>query len=75
MQNLIAKTGETEDGKQEKANGLHCEFYRYSARRKSQKEPQSVDRKSNRQETTSHLDQFVFPKEAVLSSKTAKNTD
>ena len=26
VQNLIAKTGETEDGEQEKANGLHSEF-------------------------------------------------
>jgi len=42
---------------------------------KAQKSPKSVERKSNRQETTSHLDQFAFPKEAVLSSKTAKNTD
>ncbi|KDR52749.1 hypothetical protein HMPREF1991_01142 [Hoylesella loescheii DSM 19665 = JCM 12249 = ATCC 15930] len=42
---------------------------------KAQKRPKSVDRKGNRQETTSHLDQFAFPKEAILSSKTAKNTD
>ena len=75
VQNLIVKTGETEDGEQEKTNGLHCEFYRHSARRKSQKSPKNVDRKGNRQQTTSDLDQFAFPKEAVLSSKTAKNTD
>lgn len=42
---------------------------------KAKKSPKSVERKSNRQETTSHPDQFAFPKEAVLSSKTAKNTD
>jgi hypothetical protein len=42
---------------------------------KAQKSPKSVERKSNRQQTTSQLDQFAFPKEAVLSSKTAKNTD
>ena len=42
---------------------------------KAKKSPKSVDRKGNRQETTSHLDQSALPKEAVLSSKTAKNTD
>ena len=37
VQNLIAKTGETEDGEKEKANELHSEFYRHSAKRQSQK--------------------------------------
>jgi hypothetical protein len=45
VQNIIAKTGETEDGEQEKGNGLHCEFYRYSARKKSQKESQKRRKK------------------------------
>ena len=45
VQNIIAKTGETADGEQEKANGLHSEFYRHSARRKSQKETQKRRKK------------------------------
>lgn len=42
---------------------------------KAKKSPKNVDRKGNRQQTTPDLDQFASPKEAVLSSKTAKNTD